>query len=192
MILLKQRQHLLLDAPVSGGVAGATAGTLTFMVGGESDVFARAQPILQAMGKNIFHAGAATHGQVAKICNNLMLGIQMIGTSEAFNLAEQLGLAKEKLFAIASVSSGQSWTLNNYCPAPGLVPAAPANRDYQPGFAALMMLKDLRLALAAGNPSQVKLPLTEMAENIFSQMCQKQGDLDFSAVIKFLKNHENV
>lgn len=183
-----EKGHRLLDAPVSGGVSGATNGTLTFMVGGNSDLLAQVNPIFEAMGKNVLHAGDATHGQAAKICNNLMLAIHMIGTSEAFNLAEQIGLSHDKLFAIARVSSGQSWTLVNYCPAPGVVPTSPANNDYLPGFAAAMMLKDLRLALDAASKAPISLPLTKQSENVYSDMCKTHPNLDFSAVIKFLQS----
>ena len=134
----------MLDAPVSGGIAGAEAVSLTFMVGGPAEALERARPILLAMGANVIHAGAGGAGQAAKICNNLILGISMIAVSEAFVLARQLGLAPEKLFEISSKSSGQCWSLTSYCPQPGLVPSAPSNRDYQPGFSAAMMLKDLR------------------------------------------------
>jgi len=129
-----EEDFAMVDAPVSGGVAAATAGTLTFMTGGEAQAFERAKPVLEAMGKNIFHAGAAGNGQVAKIANNMLLGITMIGTCEAFNLAEKLGLDAQTFFDISSTASGQSWSMTSYCPAPGPVPAAPSNRDYQPGF----------------------------------------------------------
>jgi 3-hydroxyisobutyrate dehydrogenase len=186
--LAKAQGIRLLDAPVSGGVVGAKNATLTFMVGGNQKDFEAAKPLLQQMGKNIFHAGAATHGQAAKICNNLMLGIHMVGTSEAFNLAEKLGLAKEKLFEIACLSSGQSWTLVNYCPAPGLVPTAPANRDYQPGFTAQMMLKDLGLAVDAATATGTPIPLTTTAKQLYQDFCVQEGQLDFSAIIQYLKN----
>src|SRR5947209_1412022 len=137
---------MMLDAPVSGGVGGATAGTLTFMVGGPERAFVRAESILRQMGKTIVHAGGAGNGQAAKICNNMILGISMIAVCEGFVLAEKLGLDKQKLFDIASKSSGQSWAMTNYCPVPGPVPASPANRDYQAGFTAAMMLKDPALA----------------------------------------------
>ncbi len=185
--LASQKGHHLLDAPVSGGVVGAQGGTLTFMVGGTVENFEKAKPLFLLMGRNIFHAGAATHGQAAKICNNLMLGIHMIGTSEAFNLAEKLGLSKEKLFEISSVSSGQSWTLINYCPASGLVPTSPANRNYQPGFTATMMLKDLSLALNAAEGSHLKIPLTESAQKLYQDFCLQEGHLDFSAIINYLR-----
>ena len=142
----------MLDAPVSGGVAGAEAATLTIMVGGEPDVFARAQPVLAAMGRTIVHAGPAGNGQAAKICNNMILGVSMIAVCEAFALAERLGLEAQTLFDISSKSSGQCWALTSYCPVPGPVLASPANRDYAPGFTAAMMLKDLRL----GNKRQAQ------------------------------------
>ena len=140
---------LTLDAPVSGGVGGATAGTLTFMCGGSPEAFAKAKPMLEAMGKRIVHCGGAGAGQAAKICNNMILGATMIATCEAFALAEKLGLSAQALFDVASTSSGQSWSLTNYCPVPGPVPNSPANRGYKPGFAASLMLKDLRLAQEA-------------------------------------------
>ena len=139
----------MVDAPVSGGVAGAEAGTLTFMVGGSDRAFERAKPILEAMGKTIVHAGGPGHGQAAKICNNMILGVSMIAVSEAFVLAEKLGIDAQKLFDIASKASGQCWAMTNYCPVPGPVPTSPANRDYQAGFTAAMMLKDLKLAQEA-------------------------------------------
>src|SRR5690606_10250576 len=140
---------LSVDAPVSGGVGGAAAGTLTFMAGGAADAFAKAEPLLQPMAGKIVHCGDAGAGQAAKICNNMILGISMIGVSEAFVLAEKLGLAPQALFDVASTSSGQCWSLTTYCPVPGPVPTSPANRDYQPGFAASLMLKDLKLAQEA-------------------------------------------
>ncbi|WP_010299775.1 3-hydroxyisobutyrate dehydrogenase [Candidatus Odyssella thessalonicensis] len=178
--------HGILDAPVSGGVAGAEKATLTFMVGGLHDAFIKAQPILASMGKNVFHAGAATHGQVAKMCNNLMLGIHMIGTSEAFILAEKLGLAASTLYEIASASSGQSWTLSRYCPAP-VLPDTPACNGYKAGFAAAMMLKDLNLAIEAARNNDTTLPLTEKAGDLYDDFCRDSGALDFSAIIEFLK-----
>ena len=141
----------MVDAPVSGGVGGAEAGTLTFMVGGPDAAYDRALPILEAMGKTIVHCGGAGNGQAAKICNNMMLGIQMISVGEAFVLAEKLGLDHQKLFDVSSKASGQCWSLTTYCPVPGPVPTSPANRDYQPGFTAAMMLKDLRLAQNAAD-----------------------------------------
>ena len=139
----------MLDAPVSGGVSGAEAASLTFMVGGEAEIFARAQPVLAAMGRTIVHAGPAGNGQAAKICNNMILGVSMVAVCEAFSLAERLGLEAQTLFDISSRSSGQCWAMTSYCPVPGPVGASPANRDYAPGFTAAMMLKDLRLAQQA-------------------------------------------
>jgi 3-hydroxyisobutyrate dehydrogenase len=182
------RGFAMLDAPVSGGVAGAEAGTLTFMVGGEPEAFARAQPILAQMGKAVVHAGKAGTGQAAKICNNMMLGIQMISVCEAFALARRLGLAAEKLFEISSKSSGQCWSLTSYCPVPGPVPSSPANRDYQPGFAAAMMLKDLRLAQQAAQAAGVATPLGAEAYQLYALFAAqaKQG-LDFSAIIQLIE-----
>ncbi|WP_409433955.1 3-hydroxyisobutyrate dehydrogenase [Litorimonas sp. RW-G-Af-16] len=178
----------MLDAPVSGGVGGAEAGTLTFMCGGSKDAFQRARPYLDAMGKNVFHAGEAGNGQVAKVCNNMLLGIHMIGTCEAFNLAEKLGLDAQTFFDISSTASGQNWSMTSYCPAPGPVPSAPSNRDYRAGFAAAMMLKDLRLAKAAAEQAEASTPLGQHAEEIYTQMeASGHADLDFSAVMKLLK-----
>lgn len=180
--------HRLLDAPMSGGVMGAKNATLTFMVGGEKADFQASLPLLQAIGKNIFHAGSATHGIAAKICNNLMLGIHMICTSEAFNLAESLGLDPKKLYEISSVSSGYSWSLNVYCPAPGVLPHSPANNDYKPGFTANMMLKDLKLAVTAAQEGEITVPLTNKAQEIYQTFCETDGSLDFSAIICYLKS----
>ncbi len=178
----------MVDAPVSGGVAAATSGALTFMVGGEATAFEKARPVLQAMGKNIFHAGAAGNGQVAKICNNMLLGATMIATCEAFNLAEKLGLDAQTFFDISSTASGQSWSMTSYCPAPGPVPAAPANNDYVPGFAAGMMLKDLRLAQEAAHGAKAPTPLGAQAEAIYALMeAAGEGGLDFSGVMKLIK-----
>jgi 3-hydroxyisobutyrate dehydrogenase len=178
----------MLDAPVSGGVGGAQAGTLTFMVGGPQAAFARAKPLLEAMGKTIVHAGAAGNGQAAKICNNMILGISMIAVSEAFVLAEKLGLEHQKLFDIASRSSGQCWSLTNYCPVPGPVPASPANRDYRPGFTAAMMLKDLKLAQDAARTSGVATPLGAEAAALYGlYVAHGAGHGDFSGIIRFLR-----
>jgi 3-hydroxyisobutyrate dehydrogenase len=157
----------MLDAPVSGGVGGAQAATLTFMVGGTEAAFARAKPVLDQMGKTIVHAGGSGNGQAAKICNNMMLGVSMIGVSEAFVLAEKLGLDHQKLFDIASKSSGQCWALTNYCPVPGLVPTSPANRDYAAGFTAAMMLKDLKLAQDAARSAGATTPLGAEAAALY-------------------------
>lgn len=178
----------MLDAPVSGGVGGATAGTLTFMVGGEKEAFDRAKPVLEKMGKNIFHAGASGNGQAAKIANNMLLGISMIATSEAFNLAEKLGLDAQTFFNISSTASGQCWSMTSYCPAPGPVPNAPSNRDYKPGFAAAMMLKDLRLAQEAAHSAKAATPLGAQAEAIYALMeAAGRDDLDFSGVMKLIR-----
>lgn len=184
----KQQQHQMIDAPVSGGVAGATAGTLTFMIGGEQVAVERAEPILSVMGKKLVHTGIGGTGQAAKICNNHILGISMIAVSEAFLLAEKLGLSAEKLFEVSSQSSGQCWSLTQYCPMPGLVPASPANRDYQAGFSAKMMLKDLRLSQASAAQQGIATPLGAEATTLYSLFCQHgHGDVDFSGIIKFLQ-----
>jgi 3-hydroxyisobutyrate dehydrogenase len=178
----------MLDAPVSGGVTGAAAATLTFMVGGSEDAFARAKPLLDAMGKTIVHAGASGNGQAAKICNNMMLGIAMIGVSEGFLLADKLGLDRQKLFDISSKSSGQSWALTSYCPVPGLVPTSPANRDYQAGFTAAMMVKDLRLAQEAARAAGATTPLGAEAAALYGLfVAHGHGALDFSGIIRFLR-----
>src|SRR5262245_36874177 len=159
----------MVDAPVSGGVAGAQAATLTFMVGGSDDAFERARPVLENMGKTIVHAGGPGNGQAAKICNNMILGASMIVVSEAFLLAEKLGLDAQKLFDISSKSSGQCWSMTTYCPVPGPVPASPANRDYQAGFTAAMMLKDLKLAQAAAKATRAATPLGAGAAAVYEQ-----------------------
>jgi len=183
--------HDMLDAPVSGGVAGAEAATLTFMVGGEAHAFERAKPILSAMGRTVVHAGSAGTGQAAKICNNLILGISMIGVAEAFVLADKLGLEPQKLFDIASKSSGQCWSLTSYCPVPGPVPTSPANRDYRPGFTAQMMLKDLRLASEAGLLNGASSPLGSQAMQLYQLMDNSGlGATDFSGIIKLLRKPE--
>ncbi|WP_375207798.1 3-hydroxyisobutyrate dehydrogenase [Hyphococcus sp.] len=178
----------MVDAPVSGGVAAATKGTLTFMVGGEDEAFARAKPVLEKMGKNIVHAGAAGNGQVAKICNNMLLGITMIATCEAFNLAEKLGLDAQTFYDISSTASGQSWSMTSYCPAPGPLESAPSNRDYQPGFAAAMMLKDMRLAQEAAHKAKAATPLGAQSEALYALMESAGKDnLDFSGVMRLIK-----
>lgn len=180
--------HDMLDAPVSGGTAGAAAGTLTFMCGGTEASFKRAQPVLAAMGKAVIHAGAAGNGQAAKICNNLILGITMIGVSEALTLAQRLGLDAATLHAISSKSSGSCWALNEYCPAPGPVPKAPSNRDYQPGFTAQMMLKDLKLALGAAHGTDTTVALGALAESLYALYCGAgHGGRDFSGIIKMIE-----
>ncbi len=183
-----ERGHELLDAPVSGGTAGAAAGTLTFMVGGSTAAFERAEPILKTMGKAVIHAGPAGNGQAAKICNNMILGITMIGVSEALTLAKRLGLDAATLHAISSKSSGSCWALNEYCPAPGPVPKAPSNRDYQPGFTALMMLKDLKLALGAAQGTDTAVPLGAAAESLYALYCGAgHGTRDFSGIIQMIE-----
>ena len=178
----------MLDAPVSGGVGGATAGTLTFMVGGSADAFARAKPILEAMGKTIVHAGGAGNGQAAKICNNMILGVSMIAVSEAFVLAETLGLDAQKLFDISSKSSGQCWSLTSYCPVPGPVPSAPSNRDYQAGFTAAMMLKDLKLSQEAAQASGAATRLGAEAAAIYDRYVGSgNAGKDFSGIIRFVR-----
>ena len=177
----------MLDAPVSGGVGGAVSASLTFMVGGTEEAFSRALPILQAMGRNIIHAGGPGAGQAAKICNNMMLSINMVGVSEAFLLAQRLGLDWNKLFEIATTSSGQSWALSTYCPAPGPVPAAPSNRDYAPGFTAALMLKDVKLAQAAAEATGSPTPLARLAMSFYQAVADAgEGSKDFSVVFRWL------
>jgi 3-hydroxyisobutyrate dehydrogenase len=177
----------MLDAPVSGGVAGAEGATLTFMVGGSEAGVARARPILEQMGKAVVHAGPSGNGQAAKICNNLILGISMIAVSEAFALGKRLGLEPDKLFEVASRSSGQCWSLTNYCPVPGPVPTSPANRDYRPGFTAAMMAKDLRLALEAALATGAVTPLGAEAQSLYALfLATGHGGLDFSAIVKMI------
>lgn len=178
----------MLDAPVSGGVAGAQGATLTFMVGGAETAFARARPILEAMGKNVVHAGPSGNGQAAKICNNMILGVSMIAVSEAFLLAEKLGLDAQRLFDISSKSSGQCWSMTSYCPVPGPVPTSPANRNYQAGFTAAMMLKDLLLAQDAARGSGAVTPLGAEAAALYGlYAAQGEGARDFSGIIEFLR-----
>jgi 3-hydroxyisobutyrate dehydrogenase len=185
--LAKKAGFEMIDAPVSGGVGGATAGTLTFMCGGPAASFAKAKPILDKMGKNIVLAGDSGSGQAAKICNNMMLAISMIGVSEGFMLAKRLGLDFQKLFDIASTSSGQSWAMTNYCPVPGPVPTSPANRDYQPGFTAAMMLKDLLLAQQAANAVNASTPLGASAAQLFNMFVNSgNAAKDFSGIIRML------
>jgi 3-hydroxyisobutyrate dehydrogenase len=180
-------QHFI-DAPVSGGVGGATAGTLTFMCGGPDEAFTRAKPFLMQMGRNAVLAGGAGAGQAAKICNNMLLAISMIGTCEAFVLAEKLGLDAQKLFDIASTSSGQCWSLTSYCPVPGPVPASPANRGYQGGFATALMLKDLKLAMEAAYGAGASTPLGAAAAQLYGIFdVAGHGGTDFSGIIKMLR-----
>ncbi|OCC01232.1 3-hydroxyisobutyrate dehydrogenase [Labrys sp. WJW] len=182
------RKLAAVDAPVSGGVGGAKAGTLTFMVGGADEAFARAEPLLAVMGKRVVHCGAAGAGQAAKICNNMILGVSMIGVCEAFALGEKLGLSQQALYDVASTSSGQCWSLTTYCPVPGPVPASPANNDYKPGFAAALMLKDLKLAQAAANSVGANTPLGAEAAQLYSLFDGLgHGTEDFSAIIRLLR-----
>ncbi|MBN8808690.1 MAG: 3-hydroxyisobutyrate dehydrogenase [Sphingomonas sp.] len=177
----------MVDAPVSGGIAAATAGTLTFMVGGAAEGFERAEPFLADMGKAVIHAGASGAGQAAKICNNMVLGAEMIATCEAFLLADKLGLDPQKFFDIASVSSGQSWSLTSYAPWPGVGPETPADRDYQGGFATALMLKDLRLAMEAAASVDADTPMGARAAELYAKFDEAgNGGLDFSAIIRML------
>ncbi|RUW73731.1 MULTISPECIES: 3-hydroxyisobutyrate dehydrogenase [unclassified Mesorhizobium] len=179
---------LSIDAPVSGGTGGATAGTLTFMAGGSKDAFAKAEPILKPMAGRIVHCGDDGAGQAAKICNNMILGISMIGVAEAFVLAEKLGLSHQALFDVASTSSGQCWSLTTYCPVPGPVPASPANRDYKPGFAAALMLKDLKLSQEAAQSAGAVTPLGAEATQLYALFnAQGNAGVDFSGIINFLR-----
>lgn len=176
------------DAPVSGGTIGAKNATLTFMAGGEPKAFAAAQPILEKMGAKIIHCGGAGAGQAAKICNNMILGISMIGVCEAFSLGERLGLSHQALFDVASTSSGQCWSLTSYCPVPGPVPASPANNDYKPGFAAALMLKDLRLAQDAASATGTATPLGTHAQELYEAFTEAgHGAVDFSGIIAHLR-----
>jgi len=178
-----------LDAPVSGGTGGAAAGTLTFMVGGTADAFARGQPILANMGRKIVHCGDAGAGQAAKICNNMILGISMIAVSEAFVLGEKLGLTHQALFDVASTASGQCWALTTNCPVPGPVPASPANRDYQPGFATALMLKDLRLSQACATTFGAHTPLGAHATALYEHYSASGGaPKDFSGIIHAVRD----
>jgi 3-hydroxyisobutyrate dehydrogenase len=187
-----ERGFDMLDAPVSGGVGGAVAGTLTFMVGGSTAGFQRAQPVLQAMGKTIVHAGPPGNGQAAKICNNMMLGISMIAVCEGFALAEKLGLDWQKLFDIASNSSSSCWAMTKYCPAPGMVPSAPANRDYQAGFTTDMMLKDLKLAQQAAHTAGASTPLGAEAAALFQLLANTAlGTKDFSVIFRLIRGSLN-
>jgi 3-hydroxyisobutyrate dehydrogenase len=180
-----------LDAPVSGGTGGAKAGTLTFMCGGTDQAFAAAKPILEKMGKRIVHCGGAGAGQAAKICNNMILGATMIVTCEAFVLAEKLGLSHQALFDVASTSSGQSWSLTTYCPVPGPVPGSPANNSYKPGFAAALMLKDLKLAREAANSAGASTPIGAHAAELYELFTSAGHEsVDFSGIINFLREQK--
>ena len=179
--------YAMVDAPVSGGIAAANGGTLTFMVGGSAEAFARAEPILSAMGKTVIHAGASGAGQAAKICNNMILGASMIATCEAFALAEKLGLDLQTFYDISSKASGQSWSMTAYCPAPGVGPVSPADNGYQGGFAAALMLKDLKLAMEAAAGVGAKVPMGTRARELYEAFAAAgNGAVDFSGIIKTL------
>jgi len=178
-----------IDAPVSGGTGGAKGATLTFMCGGEEKAFAAAKPVLEKMGKKIVHCGGAGAGQAAKICNNMILGVSMIAVSEAFALAEKLGLSHQALFDVASTSSGQCWSLTSYCPVPGPVPTSPANNDYKPGFAATLMVKDLTLAQDAAKAAGAATPLGKHAQEIYQAFdAAGNGGTDFSGIIRYVRS----
>ncbi|AUQ66406.1 3-hydroxyisobutyrate dehydrogenase [Phaeobacter inhibens] len=176
---------MFVDAPVSGGIGGASGGTLTFMAGGSAAAFAAAEPLFDIMGQKAVHCGDAGAGQAAKICNNMILGITMIGTCEAFALADKLGLDRQKMFDVVSTSSGYSWSMNAYCPAPGVGPQSPADNDYQPGFAAELMLKDLRLAQQAAHSADADTPMGALAQALYSMFVEEEGGAgkDFSAML---------
>ncbi|WP_171125221.1 MULTISPECIES: 3-hydroxyisobutyrate dehydrogenase [unclassified Ruegeria] len=176
---------LAVDAPVSGGIGGAAAGTLTFMAGGSDAAFAKAAPLFEIMGQKAVHCGESGAGQAAKICNNMILGVTMIATCEAFALADKLGLDRQKMFDVVSTSSGYSWTMNAYCPAPGVGPASPADNDYQPGFAAELMLKDLRLSQQAAESSDADTPMGQAATSLYERFVEVEDGLgkDFSAML---------
>ena len=187
--LAAERGIAALDAPVSGGVAGAKAASLTFMVGGSAEAFARGKPILERMGKRVVHCGAAGNGQAAKICNNMILGASMIAVSEAFVLGEKLGLSHQALFEVASTSSGQCWSLTNYCPVPGPVPTSPANNDYKPGFASTLMVKDMTLAQDAAKAAGAATPLGKHAQEIYQAFeAAGHGGMDFSGIIQHVRS----
>jgi 3-hydroxyisobutyrate dehydrogenase len=182
---------LMVDAPVSGGIAAATGGTLTFMVGGSDIAFERAEPVLEAMGKAVIHAGESGAGQAAKICNNMLLGATMIATCETFNLARQLGLDLQTFYDISSKASGQSWSMTSYCPVPGVGPKSPADNDYEGGFQAPLMLKDLKLAMEAAEEADTRTPMGAKARALYEQYVAHGGDKkDFSGIIKFLERGE--
>lgn len=176
---------LALDAPVSGGIGGASAGTLTFMVGGSDKAFALAKPLFDIMGQKAVHCGPSGNGQAAKICNNMILGVTMIATCEAFALADKLGLDRQAMFDVVSTSSGYSWTMNAYCPAPGVGPTSPADNDYQPGFAADLMLKDLRLSQQAAESADADTPMGKAAAALYAQFVEGEdgSGKDFSAML---------
>jgi 3-hydroxyisobutyrate dehydrogenase len=180
--------YAMVDAPVSGGIAAANGGTLTFMVGGAQDDFERAEPILAAMGKAVIHAGGPGAGQAAKICNNMLLGASMVATCETFAMAEKLGLDLQTFFDISSKASGQNWSMTSYCPVPGIGPASPADNDYQGGFATALMLKDLKLAMEAAQSVGADTPMGQRATDLFQAFADSGSEArDFSAIIKTLR-----
>jgi 3-hydroxyisobutyrate dehydrogenase len=182
------RGYAMVDAPVSGGIAAANSGTLTFMVGGAHDDFARAEPILSAMGKAVIHAGKSGAGQAAKICNNMLLGASMIATCETFAMAEKLGLDLQTFYDISSKASGQNWSMTSYCPVPGVGPTSPADNDYQGGFATALMLKDLKLAMEAAQSAGAQVPMGERAAQLYQAFADGgAGGMDFSAIIKDMR-----
>jgi 3-hydroxyisobutyrate dehydrogenase len=176
---------LPVDAPVSGGIGGAAGGTLTFMAGGSPEAFEKAKPLFDIMGQKAVHCGDAGAGQAAKICNNMILGVTMIATCEAFALADKLGLDRQKMFDVVSTSSGYSWTMNAYCPAPGVGPQSPADNDYKPGFAAELMLKDLRLSQQAADSADADTPMGQLAQALYAQFVENEDGMgmDFSAML---------
>ena len=179
--------YAMVDAPVSGGIAAAKGGTLTFMVGGSDSAFERAEPILAAMGKAVIHAGATGSGQAAKICNNMLLGASMVATCETFKMAEKLGLDLQTFYDISSKASGQNWSMTSYCPVPGVGPQSPADNGYQGGFATALMLKDLKLAMEAAQSVDAETPMGQRAAELYQAFADAgQGGLDFSAIIKTL------
>ena len=181
----KAKGYSMVDSPVSGGIAAANSGTLTFMVGGSDDDFASAQPVLSAMGKAVIHAGTIGAGQAAKICNNMLLGASMVATCEAFKLAEKLGLNLQTFYDISSKSSGQNWSMTSYCPVPGVGPHSPADNEYQGGFASALMLKDLKLAMEAAQGVGATVPMGQRAAELYADLDSSgQGQLDFSSIIK--------
>ncbi|MGE4409041.1 MAG: 3-hydroxyisobutyrate dehydrogenase [Sphingobium sp.] len=183
-----ERGFEMVDAPVSGGIAAANGGTLTFMVGGTDAAFAKAQPILSAMGKAVIHAGDAGNGQAAKICNNMLLGASMVATCETFAMAQKLGLDPQTFYDISSVSSGQCWSMTSYCPLPGVGPQSPADNGYQGGFAVALMLKDLKLATEAAQQANAAVPMGQAAEALYQMLANKgEGGKDFSSMIELLK-----
>ncbi|WP_097093620.1 3-hydroxyisobutyrate dehydrogenase [Novosphingobium sp. Chol11] len=183
----KAKGFQMADAPVSGGIAAASAGSLTFMVGGDDDTFAKAKPILSAMGKAVIHAGSDGNGQAAKICNNMLLGATMVATCEAFAMAEKIGLDAQTFYDISSVSSGQSWSMTSYCPVPGVGPQSPADNGYSGGFAVALMLKDLKLALEAAASVNASVPMGAQAESLYQLLANKgEAGQDFSSIIKLL------